>query len=79
MTNKERYKKYIEEHCSVCKNRDTDLCNIKIWKDKDIIYTRCVYFENETLNYESCMIRKCKTCRDRNKCFGRIKNGIQNK
>ncbi len=30
MTNEERYKKYIEEHCKNCMNRETNLCDIRI-------------------------------------------------
>ena len=64
MTSNERYQKYIQEQCIVCKNKDTGLClhNIKIWKDKDIIYTKCLYFKNEN-----------------NKHIGGKQNGIQNK
>lgn len=47
MTDKDRYDKYIKEHCVNCKNKDTMLCEIRIMDYNDIITTKCVYYENE--------------------------------
>lgn len=47
MTREERCKKYIEAHCINCKNKNTDLCNIKIFVLNKIIYTKCCCFEKE--------------------------------
>lgn len=45
MTNEERYKKYIEEHCKNCKNNKTDLCDIRISAIDNIIRTKCCYYD----------------------------------
>lgn len=48
MTNAERYEKYIKEHCTNCKNKDTDLCEIRIInRIEDVIVTKCEYYERE--------------------------------
>ena len=47
MTNAERYKKYVEEHCRNCKHREEDLCDIKIWEAPDAIITKCNFYERE--------------------------------
>jgi len=47
MTDAERYKKYIEEHCKNCKHREENLCEIRIWKAPEMIITKCVYYERE--------------------------------
>lgn len=47
MTNEERYKKYIQEHCKNCKNRKTDLCEIRISVQDDVVRTRCEYYERQ--------------------------------
>lgn len=47
MTNEERYQKYAEEHCKRCKNKETNLCEIRISKCNDIIQTKCVYYEKD--------------------------------
>lgn len=47
MTNQERYEKYIEENCKNCKNKDKDLCEIRISYFNNIITTKCVYYERE--------------------------------
>ena len=39
MTNQERIKKYKEEHSSRCKNKTKN--------DREIRYTKCVYYERE--------------------------------
>jgi hypothetical protein len=44
MTDKERYEKYINEICRECKNKETDLCNIRIFTLENIIFTKCVYY-----------------------------------
>lgn len=47
MTDKERYEKYIKEHCPKCKNKEKFDCEIRTFKNNDIIYTKCVYYEQE--------------------------------
>lgn len=51
MTNEERYKKYIEEHCKNCKHRyetiDKDLCEIRIFVCNNVITTKCAYYERK--------------------------------
>lgn len=48
MTNEERFKKYVEENCKNCKNRKTDLCDIRIVVKGDLIETRCQFYEKES-------------------------------
>ena len=48
MSNEERYKKYIKEHCKNCKNNKTNLCDIRISAIDNIIRTKCFYYEKET-------------------------------
>lgn len=45
MTNKERFEKYKKEYCSKCKNKTTDLCEIRIFAINNIVYTKCAFFE----------------------------------
>lgn len=47
MTNEERFQKYIKEHCINCKNRKTDLYDIRITTKEEIIETKCVYYERD--------------------------------
>ena len=47
MTNAERYKKYIDEHCKDCKHKKEDLCDIRISVFNDVVTTKCSYFERE--------------------------------
>ena len=47
MSNEERYKKYIQEHCKNCKNRKSNLCDIRITINLDIVETRCNYYLKE--------------------------------
>ena len=47
MTNSERYQKYIKEHRKNCKNRTSNLCDIRIAVKNDVIETKCVYYEKE--------------------------------
>ena len=47
MTNQERFQKYIDEHCKSCKNKDKDLCDIRISYLNGIVTTKCSYFERE--------------------------------
>ena len=47
MDNYERFKKYIETQCVNCKNRDTNLCEIRISVIDNIINTKCAYFEKD--------------------------------
>lgn len=41
------YKKYIETQCVNCKNKKTDLCEIRITQIDKTIYTKCVYYEKD--------------------------------
>lgn len=50
MTNSERFKKYIKEHCKNCKNRTSNLCDIRIAVIDNIIQTKCVFYEREEEN-----------------------------
>ena len=47
MTKKERYEKYINEICRECKNKNIDLCNIRIFTLEDIIFTKCDNYVRE--------------------------------
>ena len=47
MTNQERIKKYKEEHCSRCKNKTKNDCEIRVFQTGDVICTKCVYYERE--------------------------------
>ena len=47
MTNEERYKKYIEEHCKNCKHRKEYLCDIRIFAINNEVITKCDYYERE--------------------------------
>ena len=47
MTNQERIKKYKKEHCSRCKNKDKFDCEIRVFKNNDIVCTKCVYYERQ--------------------------------
>ena len=47
MTNSERFKKYINEHCKNCKNNKTNLCDIRISVIDNIIRTKCQFYEKE--------------------------------
>lgn len=46
MTNEERFKKYVEEHCKNCENKNKFLCDIRIIKKSDgVIETKCNYYK----------------------------------
>lgn len=47
MTNEERLEKYKREYCKRCKNKTTDLCEIRVFAMNGIIYTKCSYYEVE--------------------------------
>ena len=47
MTNQERIEKYKKEHCSKCKNKDKFDCEIRVFKNNDIVCTKCVYYERQ--------------------------------
>lgn len=47
MTNEERFNKYVKEHCKNCKNRTTDLCDIRIAAIENIVRTKCDKYERE--------------------------------
>ena len=43
----ERIQKYIKVQCKNCKNKDTDLCEIRVFISDNVITTRCLYYERE--------------------------------
>ena len=48
MSNEERFKKYVEENCKNCENKNKFLCNIRIIKRTDgIVETKCNYYKRE--------------------------------
>lgn len=47
MTQEERYKKYIKENCKNCKNKTTDICEIRILQIEDTIITKCENYERD--------------------------------
>ena len=47
MTNEERFKKYVEEHCKHCENKNKFLCDIRISYVNEIVKTYCEFYERE--------------------------------
>lgn len=48
MSNEERFKKYVEEHCKHCENKNKFLCDIRITeKINGIVETKCNYYKKE--------------------------------
>ena len=47
MTNGERFKKYAKENCQNCRNRKSNLCDIRIFVIENTICTKCGYYERE--------------------------------
>ena len=47
MTNQQRYEKYIKEHCKNCKNKKSNLCDIRISILSGIVQTKCSYYERD--------------------------------
>ena len=47
MTNEERFEKYKREYCKRCKNKNADLCEIRVFAMNNIVYTKCSYYEVE--------------------------------
>ena len=45
MTTQERYKKYVEEVCIKCSNREKNLCKITIREGNNNIEAGCDYYE----------------------------------
>ena len=45
MSNEERFKKYVEEHCKHCENKNKFLCDIRISYVKEIVKTYCEFYE----------------------------------
>ena len=45
MTNEERFKKYVEENCKNCENKNKFLCDIRITVKRDVIETKCNYYK----------------------------------
>ena len=50
MSTKERYEKYIKEHCPRCKNKEKYDCEIRICWQGDITVTRCEFYERNDCN-----------------------------
>lgn len=61
LKSKNIFEYYVEKLCIDCSNKDNteDLCRI----------TRRIDNTVHCINYSRCMQRKCKDCRDENKCF----------
>ena len=47
MTREEHLKEYKKEHCTNCKNKKTNLCEIRMSVINKNIITRCVSYEKE--------------------------------
>ena len=47
MSTKERYEKYVKEHCGRCKNKNKYDCEIRVCNQGNIIVTKCGYYERE--------------------------------
>lgn len=47
MSTKERYEKYVKEHCNSCKNKNKYDCEIRIYKQGNVTLTKCDYYERE--------------------------------
>lgn len=47
MSTKELFKKYVEEICPTCKNRNCYLCNITIANNGKETKAKCSYYEKE--------------------------------
>lgn len=60
MTNEERFKKYVDEHCKQCKNKHKDLCDIRICVKSDIIETKCRFYERNDLYEKDKIFNKRK-------------------
>ena len=44
MTNEERFKKYVEENCKNCENKNKFLCDIRISCIDEIVKTYCDFY-----------------------------------
>lgn len=47
MSTKERFEKYVEEHCKHCKNKCKNDCEVRIHNQGNIVVTKCDYYERE--------------------------------
>lgn len=47
MNNQERIQKYVQEHCPNCKNKEKFDCEIRVFKNDNIVCTKCVYYEQQ--------------------------------
>ena len=47
MNNQERIKKYKQEYCKKCKNKEKQDCSIRVFVLEKTIYTKCDYYERE--------------------------------
>lgn len=47
MTIQDLYKEYICEYCKNCKNRNKDLCNIRVATLSNMIEAKCDAYERE--------------------------------
>lgn len=43
----DRYKKYMQEHCKNCKNKKSNLCDIRVFYLDGIVETKCAFYEKE--------------------------------
>jgi len=61
LENKNTYKRYKEEICPRCinKNNKIDLCKV----------TRRIDNTVKCINFSKCMKNKCNTCEDEKECF----------
>jgi hypothetical protein len=47
MTSEGKYAEFIKDHCKKCKNRKTDLCEIRMIAYQGKIKPKCAYYEKE--------------------------------
>lgn len=46
----DRYERYKKEHCKNCKNKDKNLCDIRVFSLDGIVETKCGFYERNNLN-----------------------------
>ena len=59
LKSKNSFKRYIEEICPECSNKNTNLCYI----------TRAIDNTLKCNNYSRCITTKCKECDKEKECF----------
>ena len=47
MTNQERIQEYIKINCSNCKNKNKQDCEIRVFRNENVICTKCIAYERE--------------------------------